>query len=212
MKIFVRTFLLVTFTVASGCVPAYKVSLSSPSESPSFTIVDKRTETEKQGGSRSKLITSCEYGITDLGESDIEPPRLEILKNRLQTEKDLREKLKDKTIEVTSFKIIRNWQVHLRKGIDKNYTGALAKAMIAGCFAGPEIEGSYLPAENPQGLPSFTVILVAKIGEKTLNVRHFETANSLDETRSMVESNILPRVLNNSLRKLVQAIRTQINQ
>jgi hypothetical protein len=193
--------------VLAGCVPAYKVSVPQTPDTPNFTLVDNRSDTEKQGASHN-LITSCEYGITQLGENDIEPPRLQVLRAHLQSDKDLQNRLKGKSIEVYSFKVIRNWQVNLRRSVQKGKSGALASAMIAGCFAGPEIEGSYTIAENPNGLPSFTVLLSIGIDGRVYKIRHFETANTFDETRSMVDGNILPRVLSNAMIKLSQAIKS----
>jgi len=79
--------------------------------------------------------------------------------------------------------------------------------MIAGCFAGPEVEGGNAIAENPKGLPSFTELLSIGMDGRVYKVRHFETANTFDETRSMVDGNILPRVLSKAMNRLSQAIK-----
>lgn len=197
----------VVMIVSAGCIPAYKVPVLQTSDTPNFTLVDKRSDTEKQGASHN-LITSCEYGITQLGEDAIEPPRVQVLRAYLQSDIDLQNRIRGKSIEVHSFKVIRNWQVNLRRSVQKGHSGALANAMIAGCFAGPEIEGGYSMSENPNGLPSFTVLLNVGIGGHVYKIRHFETANTFDETRSMVDGNILPRVLNNAMNKLSQAIKS----
>jgi hypothetical protein len=193
--------------VLAGCIPAYKVPVRQTADAANFTLVDKRSDAEKQGTSHL-LITSCEYGITHLGESEIEPPRLEILRAHLQSDKDLQSQLQEKTIEVHSFKVVRNWQVNLRSSIQNGQSGALVNAIIAGCFASPEIEGGYAIADNPNGLPSFTVLLSIGMNGRVYKIRHFETANTFDETRSMVDGNILPRVLSNAMNRLSQAIKS----
>lgn len=206
MKVHVRALsVVVALADLSGCIPAYKISVPSASEPPNFVLVDKRSDAGKEGN-RSRLITSCDYGITHLGESELEPRRFEVLKSKLQAEEGLREKLKGKTIVIDSFEIIRNLQMSLRKNVGERHAGALPPALIYNCIAGPEIDGSYLPSENPQHLPSFTIILKAKIAGQSYNVRHFETANSVNETLSRTEGNILPRVLNNALGKFAQEI------
>ncbi|KPJ88260.1 MAG: hypothetical protein AMJ53_17090 [Gammaproteobacteria bacterium SG8_11] len=191
-----------------GCVtpPAYKIETSAATKSASFTIIDKRAETEKLGGSRSSLITNCEYGITDLSEVEIEPPRLVVLQRRLQAEDSIAKRLSGKEIEIDSFKIIRNYQIPLRNMVLKNKTGALEKALATGCFAGPEIEGSYLVKDNPKGLPSFTILLKAKIGEHRYNVKHFETAASIDNARPTAENNVFPQILNRAIDKFIAEI------
>lgn len=205
----VRNIVCVVTTMLgmAACVPAYKVPVSKITDPIDFSIIDKRSDNEKQGGTRSNLISSCEYGITDLGESEIEPPRLEILRAHLQSDKDLRTELQGKRVEVHSFKVIRNWQISLRRMVQKNHSGALANTMTAGCFAGPDIGGSYTIAENPNGLPSFTILLRISIDARTYTVKHFETASTFDETRSMVDGNVLPRVVTNALNKLSKAIK-----
>lgn len=197
----------VVMGVLAGCIPAYKVPVQQTSIAADFTLVDKRSNAEKQGATHN-LITSCEYGITQLSESDIDPPRLQVLSVHLQSDKDLQHRLQGKNIEVHSFKVIRNWQVNLRRSVQKGQSGALANAMITGCFAGPAIEGGYAIAENPNGLPSFTVLLNISMDGRAYKIRHFETANTFDETRSMVDGNILPRVLSNAMTKLSQAIKS----
>lgn len=199
--------ILAVVIVLAGCMPAYKVPILQTSDVTNFTLVDKRSDAEKQGESHS-LITSCEYGITQLRESDIEPPRLEILRAHLQSDKSLQNRLHGKSIEVYSFKVIRNWQVSLRRSVQQGHSGALANAIIAGCFASPEIEGGYAVEENPNGLPSFTVLLKIGVDSHIYKIKHFETANTFDETRSMVDGNILPRVLNNAINKLSLAIKS----
>jgi hypothetical protein len=194
--------------VLVGCVtpPAYKIGTSAALKPSSFTMIDKRTDTEKLGGSRSRLITSCEYGITDLSEAEIEPPRLVVLQRRLQAEDSIANRLSGKVIEINSFKIIRNYQIPLRNMVHKNKTGALEKALTTGCFAGPEIEGSYLVKDNPQGLPSFTIILRAKIDGHQYNVKHFETAASIDYARPTAENNVFPIILERSIYKFISEI------
>jgi len=199
--------IVAVMVVLAGCIPAYKVPVLQTSDAANFTLVDKRSDAEKQGASHI-LITSCEYGITQLGENDIEPPRLEVLRAHLQSDKDLQSRLQGKNIEVHSFKVIRNWQVNLRRSVQKGQSGALANAMIAGCFASPEIEGGYAIAENPNGLPSFTVLLSIGMDGRVYKIRHFEAANTFDETLSKVDGNILPRVLSNAMNRLSQAIKS----
>src|SRR5262245_13909515 len=201
-KLIHKLMMTITLAPLGGCLPAYKIPTPPITEPPSFTLVDKRTDVEKLG-SNSSLITSCEYAITQLAESDIVPPRLEILKSRLQSEQGLQERLKGKTIEINSFKIIRNSQMSYRKSIGDKYPGVLSQSLVYGCIAGPEIAGSYLAEENPKHLPSFTVILNASIAKQKYSIRYFETANNRTETLARTEEHQRPRRLNNELAQLV---------
>ncbi len=188
----------------SACASGYVLPFdASELVGTQFTVVDNRPEQEKLGGSGSSNIWSCEYAIRDIADSRITPPRIDLLKSRFH--KQLGEKLKGKTVTVDRFKVVRNMQAALRRGVGAS-KGILGDAISgAGCIAGPEIDGSYAIADNPESLPSVTIILSGKVGTATFSVRHFETVKSIDEI-----ANVMPQIVDRALTKAVSQLQNQL--
>jgi len=174
-----------------------------------FTIVDNRSESDKTGGNRSLLITNCEYAIKDIGDADLQPSKLDILKVKLQRE--FGSQLDGKVVTLNRFRIVLNNRLSFRRQVGGRHQGLIPDAMIgSGCVASPRIEGGYALTDNPQGLPSFTVIIRGNVGSAKFDIKHFETSETVDSTLSRNKDNVLPRVIDNAINKVLPEIRRQI--
>jgi hypothetical protein len=192
---------------AAGCIPTYRLNAATDSSKtiPSFRLVDQRASAEKQGGSRSRSITNCQYAITDIPDAEIAPPRIDVLRDALQ--RDAGTALAGRTLVVTSFKIIRNWQASLRSTVLDSKT-PLTSAIVSGvsCTGPDPQDGGYTQTENPTSLPSFTIIIAGQLDGRSLHIRHFETAPNLDAMLSKNKENILPAVTERAIAEFASQI------
>jgi len=65
---------------------------------------------------------------------------------------------------------------------------------------------SYTAAENPQALPSFTVIITGTVDGRSLYVRRFETAPNVDAMLSKNTDNVLPGVLDRAVTEFAREV------
>lgn len=199
--------LVLTAILIGGCTSTYRLNVESrTSASTTFILKDQRSEKEKLGGSRSRDITDCNFAITDISEVDIQPSRMVALRNALQERSG--EKLAGKTVVITSFKVIRNWQSQLRDRRDSTQFRGLANELVKAlaCYEADPKDGGFLVDENPNALPSFTVLIVGNVNGRELSVRHFGTAASLDDTIPKNPQNVLPGILDRAVAEFARQI------
>ncbi len=113
----------------TGCVTNTAV-LQDFQDNPSkigFSVVDARPDDDKSTGFLSFMISSCDYGIRELGDEATSPSRLEILRSDMEAA--LKEQLANKTMTVSHYAIFFNINAILRN--TNPYTGGLADLVIS---------------------------------------------------------------------------------
>ena len=143
-KTFKFNFLLIIFIASiSGCAPpAYVIDDSKTTggmgSQTTVIIDDQRPQDDKEHSIGSLLVTSSEYGIWTLGDTQFQPPILELLKNSVikssakQTEQPKNIKIKLKRLIINS-----NQQADLLRSTSSFQTplaGAIAEAMHGKAF------------------------------------------------------------------------------
>lgn len=133
-----------------------------------FSMKDERPETEKETEWMSLSITSCNYGIRQIGDNLMVPDRLTLLRNDLY--KAIGKKLSGKTVLVKKYTIHLNEQNALRGRVYSQYKGAIIdymKTFGSGCKREEVAGGWFEPADvtTPYS-PIIIEITVAIEGKK----------------------------------------------
>ncbi len=138
-----------------------------------FSIKDERPEAEKETEWKSLSITSCNYGIRQIGDNLMVPDRLTILRNDLH--KTLGKKLSGKTVSVKKYSIYFNEQNALRGRVYSQYKGAVADFMStfgSGCKREEVAGGWFEPADVTTPFSPIIIEITVAIDGKKYSVRN----------------------------------------
>jgi len=125
--------------ITSGCAGSRKYAYNhqSPPQVVTCSILDSRPEQEKKGETLSVLVTSSNYGIYRIGDSQLVPDRITFLRDKLGSAAI--EKLQGKAVKVTHFEIFNNMQSYLRSVSAFGGIGGLVGGLIyAGVVDNPD--------------------------------------------------------------------------
>ncbi len=137
-----------------------------------FSIKDERPEAEKETEWKSLSITSCNYGIRQIGDKDVVPDRLTILRNDLH--KAIGQKLSGKTVSVKKYSIHFNAQNAFRGSVYSQYKGPIAGFMStfgSGCKREEVAGGWFEPADVTTPFSPIIIEITVEIDGKEYPVR-----------------------------------------
>ncbi|MGW8157403.1 MAG: hypothetical protein ACWGKN_02600 [Desulfoprunum sp.] len=130
MKKIICCSVLAAMLMTSGCAGSrkYAYNYQAPPQAVSCSIIDSRPEQEKKGEVLSMLVSSSNYGIYRIGDSQLIPDRITFLKDKLEAAPG--GKLQGKAVTVTHFEILNNLQKHLRSSVAFGAVGGIAGGLI----------------------------------------------------------------------------------
>ncbi|GHD64497.1 hypothetical protein [Jeongeupia chitinilytica] len=124
--------LLLASLVLSGCASQQPVMLANTSPAATrFTLEDRRLDVEKTNEMLSYLITSCDYGITRIGDSRTDPDKVAVLKSDLQALAG--DRLEGRHLKLQSYTVHLNNAVMLKQQVG-SFSGAYAGLLGSGLF------------------------------------------------------------------------------
>ena len=160
--------------LAGGCALAltgasFPTQLPSPGTTAtrSYTLVDQRNPKSLKSGFESLMITNCAYGITRVGDNDIEPHLVVLLDAML--EQRFGDELAGRTIFLRGFSVHLNDSLALRKGVSNMYGPGLVDTLLnkrkVGC-APEDLLGGYTVGEVPPGMAPVVAAVEIEIDGK----------------------------------------------
>ena len=172
MKKLASSFALI---LLAGCaVKPAMLNITTPNANAGnkvFKISDARPKKVKESEWLSLMITSCEYGIRRIGDTDSVPNKMEIL------ERDLAEFAPDllagKSIQINHYTLHLNRALALRGQMNSMYGGVIAKSMInVGCKK-DEVSAGWYEATDVSNVNSPIIVdLAANVDSKPVKL-HF---------------------------------------
>lgn len=120
---------LIAAQLLSGCASQTAIlsGYSRPETTAPFQIVDSRPAAERTTKFMSLLITSCNYGVRQLGDKNLVPDRVALLTEDLNAA--LGEQLTGKTLELKRYGVHFNNAQALRNGVAKANQGLIVDMM-----------------------------------------------------------------------------------
>lgn len=118
-----------------------------------YQLIDQRDPKSLKSGFESLMITNCAYGITRIGDNDIEPHLAVFLDAMLASR--FGDELAGRTILLRGFSVHLNNSLALRKGVSDMYGPGLVDALLkrrkVGC-APEDLLGGYTVGEVQPGM------------------------------------------------------------
>jgi hypothetical protein len=193
-----------------GCTihPVFNLTPIRVNPAAAVAIDDERPAIERDSEILSLFVTSCAYGIAQMGDDKTIPDRTTYLKQALGG--SLGDRLTRKAVTLKSFAIYRNNQASLRNG-NPAKAGLLTAAITNSieCYAKKEQRGGYDPGENPDGTNAVVIDLVVSVGAKDFRARVVEpapgTASDFPGTPDLWE-----RAVDLAMKKVVDRLVSQI--
>ena len=160
--------------LASTCVVALAAA-SWPTRLPppaanaprTYALVDRREPKSLKSGFESLMITNCAYGITRVGDNDIDPHLVVFLDAMLASR--FGDKLAGRTIVLSGFSVHLNNSLALRKGVSDMYGPGLVDTLLnkrkVGC-APEDLLGGYTVGEVQPGMAPVVAAVEVEIDGK----------------------------------------------
>lgn len=166
--------LFIAVQLISGCASQTAVlsGYTKPAATAPFEIVDKRPAEERDRKFMSLIITSCNYGVRQVGDTDVVPDRITLLREDLNAA--MGEQLAGKSLVVSHYGLHFNNAQALRNGAAQANSGLIVdmmkdigtrckrEEMKAGWFEPDDVTTPYSP---------FIVEITLAVDGKTHTVR-----------------------------------------
>ena len=155
-----------------------KIDYGNFSKGSSFELVDRRTEEQRNTGNVSLNVMNCSYASLRIGDVDITPSRLAMLKNDLEME--LGSELAGKNVYLENYVIHLNRAAATRGMLKSTYgTGLITELMndtrMVGC-ADDDLDGGYRVSELKTPYSPLIVVIDVTVDEKKYHSRWVQSA------------------------------------
>ncbi|BCL76803.1 hypothetical protein JHS3_25390 [Jeongeupia sp. HS-3] len=164
---------------------------NTPPMEPRFTLEERRLDVEKNNEMLSYLITSCDYGITQIGDSQTDPDKVAVLKSDLQALAG--DRLEGRKLTLQSYTVHLNNAVALKQQVGSfsaAYAGLLGGTLFMamteiGCSKEQVSGGWYTADEVSNAWPP--VIAEATLSVDGVSYQSRAVATAANETETMAE-------------------------
>ena len=206
--LFKITFIFIFISLIQGCsIPQYKLKMIDLSTGSQIKTIDSRKAESKTTETLSSIITNCQYGISRLGDSNLNFDRVSYFSSILANSKD--NKYKGHTIDFKRFDIYKNKQSILRSS--GNYTGLVIRTLQRfECHAAKDMVGGYDLDENPTGRNALILNLELVINSKNYKIREFTIVKDIGVVHSS-RPDLWEEGLNSIIRKAVTSLINKVD-
>lgn len=163
----------------------YPTALPQPTSTPPrvYTLVDQRDPKSLKSGFESLMITNCAYGITRIGENDIDPD-LPLLLDAMLSQR-FGDRLMGRTIKLNAFKLHLNNALGLREHVSAMYTGLIPSLMNkkkVGCKP-EDLFGGYTVGEVQPGIAPLIVAIELEVDGRRIYARAIDESEPFPPTK-----------------------------